>query len=358
MMANSKLLNLIGADVPLRKVANTYGGEYAGPCPFCGGTDRFRVWPNEGESGRYKCMGHQEGRAGCGRSGDAIQYLRDHDGLSYREACARLGLEPRQTYHFRPEWPTGRSARYTPLPAHAASEPLAPPNSDWQEAAWQFVFVSISHLHAPEGAEALRWLQRRGLNPETISHNGLGYNPVDRSDERTIWGLRPETRRDGTVKRVWLPKGIVIPWAIHGQLWRVNIRRLEDDPKYIGPAGWRDALYHADLLEVNRPAVLVEGELDALTVQQAAGDLAVAVATGSTAGARKVKWLARLALASVVLVAFDADAAGEKAVHYWLDMLPKARRWRPFWQDANAMAQDGVDIRTWIKVGLASPDGG
>ena len=31
------LLDLIGRDTTLLKVAMTCGGEYAGPCPFCGG---------------------------------------------------------------------------------------------------------------------------------------------------------------------------------------------------------------------------------------------------------------------------------------------------------------------------------
>ena len=39
------LLSLIGSNVSLHKVARTGGGEYAGPCPFCGGTNRFRVQP-------------------------------------------------------------------------------------------------------------------------------------------------------------------------------------------------------------------------------------------------------------------------------------------------------------------------
>jgi hypothetical protein len=29
----------------LKKAANTNGGEYSGACPWCGGDDRFRVWP-------------------------------------------------------------------------------------------------------------------------------------------------------------------------------------------------------------------------------------------------------------------------------------------------------------------------
>jgi len=74
-MAN--LLDLISADGgALKKQATTGGGEYAGACPWCGGADRFRVWPG---TGRYWCRG-------CGKAGDAIQYLRDRRGLSFIEA--------------------------------------------------------------------------------------------------------------------------------------------------------------------------------------------------------------------------------------------------------------------------------
>ena len=76
------LLDLIGREVPLHRVASTHGGEYAGPCPWCGGRDRFRVWPHAERPG-YWCRR-------CGQKGDGIQYLRERDGLSFAEACDRL----------------------------------------------------------------------------------------------------------------------------------------------------------------------------------------------------------------------------------------------------------------------------
>jgi len=66
----------------LKRVSSSGGGEYAGPCPFCGGTDRFRCWPTKG---RAWCRQ-------CGWKGDAIQLLRDRDGLSFFEARRQLGL--------------------------------------------------------------------------------------------------------------------------------------------------------------------------------------------------------------------------------------------------------------------------
>jgi hypothetical protein len=92
-------------------------------------------------------------------------------------------------------------------------------------------------------------------------------------------------------------------------------------PKYVGPAGFSPLhLYGADYLTLDKPVVLVEGEIDALTVQQVAGDLVTAVATGATGGARRAGWVAQLALAPFVLVAFDVDpnAAGDQAAAWWL----------------------------------------
>jgi len=98
--------------------------------------------------------------------------------------------------------------------------------------------------------------------------------------------------------------------------------------------------------------MILEGEIDALTVRQLAGDLVAAAATGSAAGGRRSQWVARLALAPSVLVSFDADDAGEKAAAWWLGVLPNARRWRAYWGDANGMAQDGADVRSWVALGL------
>jgi hypothetical protein len=123
-------------------------------------------------------------------------------------------------------------------------------------------------------------------------------------------------------------------------------------PKYIGPAGCANGLYNADVLSAGRPAMLVEGELDALTMRQEAGDLVTAVATGATGGARRMHWIARLALCSVVLVAYDADTPGDAAAAFWLERLENARRWRPYWGDANEMAQAGADVRAWVAAGV------
>lgn len=81
----SSLLDLMQQDRPFRRVSVTQGGEWAGPCVFCGeGKDRMRCWPHEGDRGRWWCRR-------CGKKGDAIAYLREFRGLSFQEAAQQVG---------------------------------------------------------------------------------------------------------------------------------------------------------------------------------------------------------------------------------------------------------------------------
>jgi DNA primase len=326
------LVDLIGRDTTLRKVASTHGGEYAGPCPWCGGEDRFRIWPHADRPG-YWCRQ-------CGKNGDAIQYLMDHDRLRFREARARVG---------RPldEAPCPRPERPLKLP------PLAmPPGEVWQARARAFVERCEQTLWTPAGAPARDYLHRRGLQDDTIQAKRLGYHPTERWEHPDLWGLPPEHQK------IHLLQGIVFPWYVGSELWRVLFRREGDDiPKderYRPIAGGGNTLYQVDTLQPNAPAMLVEGVLDALAVWQEAGDLIAVVAAGTTSG-RRERWIGRLDLASTVLVALDADQAGDTASEWWLKALgSQARRWRPFYGDPTAMLQDGADLRTWVREGLAT----
>jgi DNA primase len=341
LLGQVDLLSVIGSSVPLKRVARNGrdGSEYAGPCPFCkDGDDRFRVWPEHSKGrGRFWCRV-------CGSSGDAIDYLQGIDGLSFPEAVKVLG---------------GDIASRPIAHRQIVSRPpdrLAPPAEKWQSAARDFVEEARSRLWTVKGTKGLNYLHERGLDDETIRAAGLGYNDSLKRQLRSAWGLEPSS--DGKI-HVWLPEGVVIPWEIGGVIWKVNIRVISagktngrSTQRYSSPPGCAVGLYNADAIDATHPVVLVEGELDALTITQFAGDLVVAVATGSTSGARRAKWIARLAPALQVLVAFDAEEKGDAAAAYWLDVLPNAKRWRPYWKDANAMAQDGADVRGWIAAGL------
>lgn len=338
------------------------GTEHAGPCPWCGGDDRFTVSPEGGESGLYWCRR-------CERGGDGISFLRELHGFSFPEACERLGLGHKVRAEASgggrpaeaPSAPTKPAAKEKPNP------PTDAPGPAWQEAARAFAQECREALHADTDAarSARAWLHGRGFTPETIRAAGLGLNAEERYPARTAWGLPPNKDKKGGDK-IWLPRGITIPWETAGLLWKVNIRRLNGDVvpghdwkgrKYQLITGSANALYGADLLRADLPAAVVEGELDALAIRQTAGDLSgealvAAVATGSTHGARRVRWIGRLAACLLVLVSFDSDEAGEKAARYWTEALPQARRWRPYWSDPAGMLGDGADLRAWIEAAL------
>lgn len=327
----------------LRKVSNAQGGEWAGaPCPVCGGgtRDAFHVqpsWAKGDKMGRWLC--------GCctGRKWeDAPAYVMRRDGVGYLDALQVLGMEaPERSEPRPPELP----------PA------VDPPSPTWQARAAAFVAYAQGVLWSDAGRPGLEYLRRRGLADDVIRAAGLGYNRREVQDAPTHWGLEG----DGEADRVTLRAGVVVPAQVDGAIWYVKVRQLRataDKYKYLHVKGGRGvALYNADALRPGRPAVLVEGELDALAVAQAAADLAVPVATGTAEGAHGLKWLARLSLAAPVLVALDADDAGDAAATWWLTPLgERAIRWRPrSAKDPGELLQrDGAEgLRRWIAQGLA-----
>lgn len=328
-------------NIVLRK-ASTAGKEYHGPCPWCGDdgkgskSDRFIIWPAEG---RYLCRR-------CGKKGDDIQFIREYKNMGYTEACEYLHYGTNIIHHNHHNHHNDNIHHIN----HNHEQPLQPPSSAWLSQALPFLLSCQESLWTDAGARALDWLRGRGLTDTTIRAAGLGYCDHDRYVEREAWGLSPEQRADGKAKGLWLPRGVVIPWEVDGALWALRIRRAQGDPKYyLLPGSQAGALYGADAIQTGGPVVLLEGEVDALTVRQAGYS---AVATGSTHGARRVRWVARLATAEPVLVAYDNDDAGNQAAAYWLDALPNARRWRPYWSDANQLQQDGVSVAGWVAAGL------
>lgn len=323
--------------IQTKRVAGTHGGEWAGPCPLCGGRDRFRIWPTKGEGGAWWCRR-------CGRGGDCLQFLRDVRGLSFREACSFLGREP-GARRPRPA-ATPRAETWTPRTA-------ALPAETWREKAGDFLTRAEATLAGIP--EALRWLlEERGLTASTVKAARLGWNPKDLFLDRAAWGLPEERNTKGDVKRLWLPAGLVIPsFADGGDLFRVKVRRPgKDDPRYVHVSGGSSRTW----ILANEAAcyVVVESELDGLLLQQEARGLCGVVILGSAQARPDQEATARLRAAEVVLVALDADKAGAKeAWAWWSRHFPKARRWPVVrGKDVTEMWKAGLPIREWILAGI------
>jgi DNA primase len=334
------LVSLIEQHAPtrLQKMATSHGGEYAGMCPWCQGTDRFRVWPFS-ERPHYWCRG-------CGKAGDHIAFLMEWCNMSFVNACQELGIEPGETI------------------SHAA--PMFfdddPPPKKWQEMA-ELVVLSAEKYLWNKAPHALEYLRKRGFSDETIQQARLGYVPLTKDGTWyqkpfDAWGLTDEMlsekqRQKGCVK---VPPGILIPWYADNNIWKLAIKRFEaseKEMKYGQVIGSKDALYGSDRLQRNKPVVLVEGEFDALSIVQSARDLVAPIATGSTEKARRPLWIAKLAsFAKCTLVSFDNDVAGDTASKDWLETLPNSMRWIPFSHDCNDMLKEGKSIRKWLEMGL------
>jgi DNA primase len=308
--------------------------EYHGRCPWCGGQDRFAFW----SSGRYSCSIRA---SGCGRYGrDVIDFLLDYAGLDVVQACDLLGIDPGSA--------SQRLASHPPAPE------VEPPSEAWQERAAAVIQQAQRLLWSPRGQSALDYLRHRRFSDETIRTAALGYIPCTRDgrwyqDAPEHWGF---SGHDAQQEGVWLPEGILIPWYADGYLWKLQIRRLSGleagDARYVQIKGSREGLYNVEMVRLNVPLVLCESEFDALSGQQACGDLAAFVATGAVTRARRDRWLARMALASCVLVAYDDDLAdsngsraGDAGAVYWVQTLPHAVRWLPWAHDVNEMLTSG-----------------
>jgi DNA primase len=310
-------------------VAGTNGGEYAGSCPFCGGRDRLRVQPNAGGKGRWFCRQCTGDPQAGGHWLDAIDYVRQRDGVGYREACAALDIEARQ-----PGEGTGHSQAASPAPA--VPRDAQAPAFD-QAAALATVEECATALWSSAGAKAHRWLAGRGIREDTVRAWRLGYSPA----RRELHGLA-------------IPRGIVIPCFIGNGVQYIKVRRPVPPlpgPKYQQVKGSKSALFGLDHLAGRRVAVICEAEFDAVLLWQEAGDLVDVVALGSKGARPALPWLAHLASASRWLVALDRDA--DDVATWWGEFSGRVRRVRPLrGNDLTDFYRAGGDLRAWVSYHL------
>lgn len=324
-----------------RRVAATHGGEWAGPCLHCGGNDRCHIQPaHPDRHGSWMCRNCTEGGWRNAPALVLAHHNTPYSPKAYAEACKLLELAPQSL-----QTPLGMTAR---PPADSDA-----PGAAWQARAKDVVRDAQAALWNDEDAGASRaraYLAGRGLTRQSIIEAQLGYVPTPRFEDATRWGL-PESHAS-----VCVPRGITIPWLIGSDMWRINVRlpvrRGSGEQPYQQPAGGGNALYRADTIQAGDVVVLVEGEFDALIVAQEARDSVRAVATGSTTHGRRTRWIGRLSLAQLVLVAFDAEPTkGDVAAQWWIDNLASglARRLRPRGgKDPNEMFLGGRSIQRWI----------
>jgi hypothetical protein len=329
------------------------GVEYAGPCPVCGGkkgSDRFHVWPDQGEHGTWWCRQ-------CEKGGDLVEFYRFRDGLGYSAACRKAGVEAKKI-----ETP---DANGSPTRKQQGKSPFQPSTPDAIPQTWAdhaAKFVAYCRLNLTDSKEATTLLADRGISQEAAKEFNLGYNPTDAYRSRESWGLPTVIKDNGKPRKLWLPAGLVIPQFVNGQVARLRIRRNEGEPKYYVIPGSGCEL----LVTTPAPAmVVVESELDAILLAAIAGDL-VGVAAMGTAKAKPTEALHKImSEAACILVCLDSDepkwneklqkweAAGQEGSRWWLANYRQAIRVPVIGgKDPGDSYKAGVDIRQWLIAGL------
>lgn len=309
--------------------------EYSSSCPACGGEDRFIFWPGRE---RYFCRG-------CGRAGDLIDLLRG-EGMSFADA-RRIAGQVNQNKPARP------------LPETCEVKEAAKVSTEWQKRATAFIRSAANRLQS--SPDALRWLERkRGITRDTAKRFNLGWNEKDRYFTRSEWGLAEESQENGRHKKIWLPRGLIIPRYSHtGQLSGIKVRRHDEDipneskAMYVFVSGGLPGL---SFYGFERTAfIIVESELDAILLHQAAGKNITPLSTGGAVAGVVNASIGVLCRARINLISTDNDMAGAVIAQQLLNQFGAARCNSCLYRVPEAYGKDhteamfsGLNLTRWL----------
>lgn len=309
------IIDIIGSYVKLKK----RGTNYLGLCPFHNEkSPSFTVSPVKEI---YKCFG-------CGKSGNSIGFLMDHEKLSYTEALRWLAnkynieLEETET---SPEFKIQQQA----------ADSLYIINNFARD------FFTNSLFNTDEGHDvAMSYLKQRGFREEIIKKFQLGYNPSSRDDFAQA-ALTQQFNKEFLLKTGLVVqrderlsdnyRGRII-FPIHNQSGKILgfgarlIKSNDKAPKYIntpeneiyvkskilyGSYFARMAIDKAD------ECLLVEGYTDVVSLHQAG--IENVVASGGTSLTIDQLRLIKKYTNNLTII-YDGDSAGIKAALRGLDL--------------------------------------
>jgi DNA primase len=315
ILSRIDIIEIVGGFVKLKK----RGANYLGLCPFHNEkTPSFTVSPAKEI---YKCFG-------CGRSGNTISFLMEHEKYSYAEALRWL------------------AARYN---VEIEEKELSPEQRLQQQAAESLYiingfaqkFFSDALFHTDEGQDiGLSYLKERGFNEAIMRKFQLGYC----QDERDLFAraalsaqYNPENlRKSGLVvlredRLVDNYRGRII-FPVHNTTGKVIgfgariIRSNDRAPKYINTPENEiyvksKILYGSWLarqaIDKQDECLLVEGYTDVISLHQAGIENVVA-SGGTSLTIDQLRLIKKYTRHLTIL--YDGDSAGIKAALRGLDM--------------------------------------
>jgi DNA primase len=313
------IVDFISQSVKLKRT----GKNYSGMCPFHPNsrTPAFAVFP---DSGTWRCFGQ------CNEGGDIFKFVMKKEGWDFPAALKFLAEK-----------------------AGVKLEPLTPQRQQQEE---QFsrlralleeavLFYRHQLTQTPAGKPALDYLLKRGIQPQTMETFGLGYAPAGWEVALTHFTGKGYTERElldaglvtekqeGTGVRDRFRNRIMFPIRDGmGKMCGFGARILDpnDIPKFLNSP--QTALFDKGRLlygldQARKPirtleqAVIVEGYLDVIALHQAGfGNTVSPMGTALTED--QLRMLKRFTRR--IVLALDADAAGEKATLRGLELAREA----------------------------------
>jgi DNA primase len=312
------ILDLISDSVKLRRS----GKNYLGFCPFHDNkrTPAFVVFP---DSGTWRCFGQ------CNEGGDIFKYVMKKEGWDFAETLRYL--------------------------AEKAGVELQPQSEEQKEQDEQYdryrqlleeavTFYQHQLLQAPEGKYALNYLLQRGVTRETIETFGLGFAPASwdlthqyflgkgYSELDLIESGMVTQREGGGVYDRFRNRLMFAIRDMGGRMSGFGARVLDPDdvPKYLNSPQTPlfdkgRLLYGLNLarkaIRAEDQVVIVEGYMDVIVPYQA-GFLNTVSPMGTALTEDQMRLLKRFTRR--IVLALDADAAGEKATLRGLEVARQA----------------------------------
>ena len=317
--AAANIVEIIGDYVTLKRK----GVNYMACCPFHNEkTPSFVVSPSKG---LYKCFG-------CGKGGNAVTFLMEHESITYPEALKMV------------------AKRYNiPVEEREETEEDIRRNNDRESMfavnSWAADYF-MNYLHNEDEGRSVGlgyFRQKRQLTDATIRKFGLGFCPSygDRMTRDALaagykeefllrTGLSKSRERDGHLYDPFRDRVIFPVHNISGRVVAFGARTLRSDKqvaKYLNSPeseiySKRNEIYGLYFakraIQQQDCAIMVEGYLDVISMHQVGIENVVA-SSGTSLTQQQIRLLSRFSRNMTVI--YDSDPAGIKASLRGIDLI-------------------------------------
>ena len=291
------------------------GKNLVGLCPFHNEkTPSFCVYP---ENNSFYCFG-------CNKGGDIISFIMGVENLDFAEAVKFLAQRAGMA-----------------LPEEGADLSMSRLRTRILEINRESGRFFFGVLSTPEGKPWLDYLERRGLDPKTIRHFGLGYAPdsgfalvnhlkkLGFSQEELLQSDMVRRSQKGNLYDRYRGRVMFPIFDLRGNVVAFGGRILTDEkPKYLNTSD--TPVYHksSGLFAMNfakdsgsRQLILAEGYMDVIALHRAGFTNAIA-SLGTSLTEEQARVIRRYADEAVIC--YDSDEAGRRATQRAIPILKNA----------------------------------